>query len=698
MKGDAERLRQEVAQKSAQLEHALRQLAAQAGELTALSAALDASRDGKTPASRESRSLQQRRRVGTAVRRVLARPRSGRRWSFACLLTAPFLWLSRQRAQRRLTASGLFDSDFYLEANPDVSAAGAHPVYHYLTCGASEGRDPHPLFDTSYYLDQNRDVAASGVNPLLHYLVHGAAEGRDPHPMFDTSFYVAQNPDVVAQGVNPLLHFARWGAAEGRRPHPQYSAEDLRRARARQGDVLRLDEPDRAPEPVFFRAAPAVSAPSISPGSSSWRFRPQPFEGETNSSPPRTSPAARTIALAHVLPFPPCAGNEYRIHQLLSWLQSIGHEIHLLLSPLPGDVWAPKMVQRALTQHPNLILCERDGTLRYQSEHAQVRSMLKGLAGLSPAVVPPSVADGAATARRLAGVEQTFCPDYLVDLLLRLEKVLQPDMVIANYIFTSRCLPLLGDRVLKVIDTHDVFSTKRQKVVRFGVSDDLAMTGEEEGVLLRRADLILAIQPEEQGELEAIVSDRRVITAGVDFPLAKGASAPPEEPVILYVASSNGLNTKGARDFLSLAWPLVRRAVPAARLRLVGPICDVVDPGIEGVELLGRVERLEEVYAGARVVINPAVAGTGLKIKTLEALSNLRSIVVWPCGIDGLTPEARRLCHVAQDWYDFARTVIRLLEEDAAAEVVACREELGRQLSPATVYAEFREAMEAHRR
>ena len=32
---------------------------------------------------------------------------------------------------------------------------------------------PHPLFDTDWYLQQNPDVAAAGMNPLLHYMQHG---------------------------------------------------------------------------------------------------------------------------------------------------------------------------------------------------------------------------------------------------------------------------------------------------------------------------------------------------------------------------------------------------------------------------------------------------------------------------------------------------------------------------------------------
>lgn len=37
------------------------------------------------------------------------------------------------------------------------------------------------LSDTAYYLDQNPDIAESGVNPLAHYLHSGVDEGKDPN-------------------------------------------------------------------------------------------------------------------------------------------------------------------------------------------------------------------------------------------------------------------------------------------------------------------------------------------------------------------------------------------------------------------------------------------------------------------------------------------------------------------------------------
>jgi len=129
-----------------------------------------------------------------------------------------------------LQQSGLFDEQFYREANPDVGTDGISPLEHYFSVGGFEGRRPNRLFDSDYYFSTYPDVAKAGVNPALHYFLYGALEGRDPSAEFDTSYYLEANPDVAASGMNPLVHFLRFGAAERRLPlQPETEMQALQR-------------------------------------------------------------------------------------------------------------------------------------------------------------------------------------------------------------------------------------------------------------------------------------------------------------------------------------------------------------------------------------------------------------------------------------------------------------------------------------
>jgi hypothetical protein len=77
-----------------------------------------------------------------------------------------------------IIASGLFDTEWYLEKNADVRASGLDAVTHYLKYGAQEGRSPSPSFDGNLYLSNNPDAADARMNPLLHYVMCCISEGR----------------------------------------------------------------------------------------------------------------------------------------------------------------------------------------------------------------------------------------------------------------------------------------------------------------------------------------------------------------------------------------------------------------------------------------------------------------------------------------------------------------------------------------
>jgi GT2 family glycosyltransferase len=81
-----------------------------------------------------------------------------------------------------LAGSGLFDAEYYLQANPDLSILNTDPLIHYLERGCREGRDPSARFDTSHYLSQCQELQETPENPLLHYLTVGAGRGLSPRP------------------------------------------------------------------------------------------------------------------------------------------------------------------------------------------------------------------------------------------------------------------------------------------------------------------------------------------------------------------------------------------------------------------------------------------------------------------------------------------------------------------------------------
>jgi hypothetical protein len=283
---------------------------------------------------------------------------------------------------------------------------------------------------------------------------------------------------------------------------------------------------------------------------------------------------------------------------------------------------------------------------------------------------------------------RSFSPDPLIELLLHLETVFDPQILLAEYVFMTRPFALFRPELFKIVDTIDVFSSTFSKVLQYGIKEGLNLDPADEAELLNRADLVIAIQSEEAAVLRKLAPQRQVITVGVDFKLPNDLPPFAATAVILYVASGNARNVKGLRDFLRFAWPMVRRALPEAKLRVIGSVGEAVDSAPAGIQILGHVRDLANAYAEARVIINPAVAGTGLKIKTIEALCHLRPIVAWPSGVEGLEPEVRKFCHVATNWFDFAMHIIQLARDDAGAQaLIDFRAELAQHFAQETVYA-----------
>lgn len=128
--------------------------------------------------------------------------------------------LERRKIAQIISNSGLFDTGYYCEQNPEIKQLGIDPLGHYIDIGSSRNLDPNPLFDTSYYLEQYPDIIPLGINPLAHYITIGAKQNYKPHPLFDTAYYRTQYSDVDESGINPLLHYLTIGIQENRDPFP----------------------------------------------------------------------------------------------------------------------------------------------------------------------------------------------------------------------------------------------------------------------------------------------------------------------------------------------------------------------------------------------------------------------------------------------------------------------------------------------
>jgi hypothetical protein len=728
-------------------EEATNQLRAEKVEAEALAAATEAAARDLEAAAQAAASAQAQREVELARlpggRLILKDVESGavgnspretiRNWAKVGYWGSTFQLTPRLREQRiveRLRASGLFDEAYYRMSSPDLANDAGDLLAHYVSHGADEGRNPNAAFDTDYYVETNPDVRSTAANPLDHFASHGWQEGRNPHPHFDVGYYLAVNPDVVESGENPLHHWLDTGCAEYRSPTRGASqlmselrasmiGDALTSARTfhsdRQGegdlasDALRGDddhpreeiERGAASEPSETRGKKKPQAVAARP---KLRFEIKDLKLDVERVTEPDDPIA--VVVSHELPYPPRAGNEYRIYRYIAWLTQRGYQVLTVHCPLPGSESSDELISEAAQTLKNLVVVQRDGRVLV-SVASHLMPLIKGLSGTPVEVLDPElpIFDGERhdDYQERITLERTFCPDVLARALLHINQGIEGrSVVITAYAFVTRYLSRLSPETMTVIDTIDVFSSKEEKVDAFGVTGELRLTELQERELLMRGQITMAIQEREGREFERIAPARPVLTVGVDYDCAPDhlAERPPagSERRIAFVGSGNAMNVKGANDFLRHCWPLIRRDHPDVRLSVVGAVGRSLPAETPGVDVLGFVESLEEIYQSADVVINPTAAGTGLKIKTLEALAHHRRIVTWPNGVDGVPESLVEFCSVASDWYQFYLAVSEALQFEPGEPVFSAeaRALIAETLSSESVYRLFGDAIDQH--
>ncbi|KQQ00982.1 hypothetical protein ASF56_13675 [Methylobacterium sp. Leaf122] len=246
------------------------------------------------------------------------------------------------------------------------------------------------------------------------------------------------------------------------------------------------------------------------------------------------------------------------------------------------------------------------------------------------------------------GIDE-WCPDEVGDFVAWYGSAYpETGAVLVNYVFLSRALERVPPGVLTLIDTHDRFAGRQTQYRPFRAEPNFFYTdaaGEAAG--LARVDVVLAIQAAEAGYF-ASLTDSRVLLLPPHFPAQRPFAVPERVARIGFLGHGNDPNLFSIGRFIR-AW---RDGWTPDRPELViaGEICRSL-PGVEGpgVRLLGYLDRLEDFYAQADLVVAPMLMGSGLKMKVGEALSFGRPVIGTEIGLEGFEPvEPAHRCRDAE--------------------------------------------------
>lgn len=204
---------------------------------------------------------------------------------------------------------------------------------------------------------------------------------------------------------------------------------------------------------------------------------------------------------------------------------------------------------------------------------------------------------------------------------------------------------------------------------------DGANAAVHERAAIDRADALVVITDDDGRRVGRPGTPTYVVPHGVEVD-PRASSPLPTGPTVLLAGSLDyAPNVDGAVWFVEEIWPSILAQVPGARLQIVGrhpaPAVVALDAR-PGVEVHADVPSMAPYLEAARVAVVPLRAGTGVRVKALQAMASGRPVVGTSIGLEGIAGDDA--VAVADAPGEFARAVVSLLRDDELAD---CRRQRG---------------------
>lgn len=322
--------------------------------------------------------------------------------------------------------------------------------------------------------------------------------------------------------------------------------------------------------------------------------------------------AARVLIVSPIASHPQNQGNSARIYSVGRMLQGAGIIVHFLYYQAEG---------LTIEQNAEMTAC-------WDYFHP----------------VPVIERDASATGIDAYNLDDWW-PPVVGDIAVALHKRWRFQAVIANYVWFSGVLEAFGSDVVKVLDTHDQFGGRADRFLQVGMKPAwYYTTHDEEARGLRRADIVLAIQDEEAAAFRSLGhQDVRVLGHVLELRVRNPGSRGGDRIAGGFLASSNPLNVL---SFERMRMRLLASGNIPMHLVVGGAICAKLPPNPIPFQALGYIDHLDDFYDAIDIAVNPMAFGTGLKIKSVEAIFEGIPLIATSCAMTGL-PVLHRLHDLA---------------------------------------------------
>ena len=357
-------------------------------------------------------------------------------------------------------------------------------------------------------------------------------------------------------------------------------------------------------------------------------------------------------------PIPRDYGNRNRVNQIFNFFVERGFKTYFLLYPFDKD-WEGSLPEYR---------CELEGLCTYFGVVPNTRKLHQPAENTHHAL------------------DEWWDPSIEWHIRWLSERVAF-DVVLVNYIFFSKAFECVPDGTLKVLDTHDLFTGRRELFESHGLSPEFFYTDRAtEQAAFARADIVISIKEEEDRIIQAM-TDRQTVCIPYwneregEADRSRSQRAPSaglrfdhDRPLRLgFIGAENSVNITNVRRFIATFRDYYLLYDVPVTLSVAGNVCKGLGSVPDWVTLLGHVPDVNEFYDSIDATIAPLEFSTGIKIKVGESLASGKPVLATQNGFDGFF--AYHGTQDAASIADLCSAVVKVAfgEIDFGTLVSACR-------------------------
>lgn len=268
-----------------------------------------------------------------------------------------------------------------------------------------------------------------------------------------------------------------------------------------------------------------------------------------------------------------------------------------------------------------------------------------------------------------------WCGIEAMEAVDKLAREYEYDIAVTNYPFMSAIFDRISAYTNKVLLTHDSFVDRNRRMLEQGYPESGWISIDKRGEQLAcdRSDVVVAMQEQEADGFRKICNPQKVQVVAPIFERVEIQHPTPDEKLrVGYFGSSNWVNEQNLGEYLK-HWVKDDDLKANTEILIAGGICktlsDFVPASIlERVNptMVGRVDQPGDFFSQCDIIINPERGGTGIKIKTLEALAHNMPVLTTKGGSVGIGSD--NPYHQAENFEALAKMTKLLINEPKAIE------------------------------